>query len=121
MIPSTLARWPGVARFLRDLFGRDEAPPAVAPAPTRPYPWEAHYPAGLSWDFELAPKPLFAVLDEAVARYPERPCLDFLGRKSTYREIGRLVDRAAMGFQMLGVRRGEATVPVAQAAGAAGD
>jgi long-chain acyl-CoA synthetase len=107
MIPSVLARWPGGVRFLRDLFGPRMAPlPAIAPPPTRPYPWEAHYPAGLAWDFELAPKPLFSLLDEAVAHYPDRPCLDFLGRKSTYREIGRLVDRAAKGFQMLGVRRG---------------
>jgi long-chain acyl-CoA synthetase len=107
MVPTVLARWPGRVRFLRDLLGRWAAPtPAVEPAPTRPYPWEAHYPAGLAWDFELEPKPLFALLDEAVLCYPERPCLDFLGRKSTYREIGRLVDRAAKGFQMLGVRRG---------------
>jgi long-chain acyl-CoA synthetase len=107
MIPSVLARWTGPVRFLRDLFGRKQAPlPTFAPAPTRPYPWEAHYPSGLSWDFELEPKPLFAVLDDAVLRYPERPCLDFLGRKSNYREIGRLVDRAAKGFQMLGVRKG---------------
>jgi long-chain acyl-CoA synthetase len=106
MTPSVLARWPGPVRFLRDLFGRRPAPPTVEPALTRPYPWEAHYPAGLSWDFELEPRPLFALLDEAVLRYPERPCLDFLGRKSSYREIGRLVDRAAKGFQMLGVRKG---------------
>ncbi|MGH6918276.1 MAG: long-chain-fatty-acid--CoA ligase [Geminicoccaceae bacterium] len=107
MIPSALARWPGPVRFLRDLFGRTAAPlPTGEPAPTRPYPWEAHYPAGLSWDFELEPKPLFSVLDEAIAQFPERPCLDFLGRKSTYKEIGRLVDRAARGFQMLGVRKG---------------
>ena len=61
MIPSVLARWPGGVRFLRDLFGRRAAPvPTIAPAPTRPYPWEAHYPDGLSWDFELEPKPLFS-------------------------------------------------------------
>jgi long-chain acyl-CoA synthetase len=107
MVPTVLARWPGRVRFLRDLFGRWAAPtPAPLPAPTRPYPWEAHYPSGLAWDFELEAKPLFALLDEAVLRYPERPCLDFLGRKSSYREIGRLVDRAAKGFQMMGVRRG---------------
>jgi long-chain acyl-CoA synthetase len=107
MIPSVLARWPDRLGRLRDLFGRRTAPlPTIEPVPTRPYPWEAHYPRGLSWDFDLEPKPLFTVLEEAVARYPDRPCLDFLGRKSTYKEIGRLVDHAAKGFQMLGVRRG---------------
>jgi long-chain acyl-CoA synthetase len=108
MMGSALARWPGSLRFLRELLGRGTAPPPVIPPPpARPYPWEAHYPAELSWDFQLEPKPLFSVLDEAVARYPDRPCLDFLGRKSSYKEIGRLVDRAAKGFQMLGVRKGD--------------
>jgi long-chain acyl-CoA synthetase len=107
MIPSVLARWPGPVRILRDLFGRAPALlPPTEPAPSRPYPWEAHYPSGLAWDFELEPKPLFTVLDEAIGRFPDRPCLDFLGRKSTYKQVGRLVDRAAKGFQMLGVRRG---------------
>ncbi len=107
MIPSVLARWPGPVRILRDLFGRSPTLlPPTEPAPSRPYPWEAHYPSGLAWDLELEPKPLFTVLDEAIARFPDRPCLDFLGRKSTYKQVGRLVDRAAKGFQMLGVRRG---------------
>ena len=73
---------------------------------TRPYPWETNYPEGLDWDHDIAEKPLFAILDEAVARHGDRPCLDFLGRKSTYKEIGQLVDRAAKGFQALGVRKG---------------
>ncbi|MEM8948831.1 MAG: long-chain fatty acid--CoA ligase [Pseudomonadota bacterium] len=82
----------------------------VQPAPDvvleRPYPWEAHYPEGLTWDHKLADKPLFTLLDDAVARYGDRPCLDFLGRKSSYKEIGQLVDRAAKGFQALGVKKG---------------
>ena len=72
----------------------------------RPFPWEAHYPAGLAWDFAAEPRPLFTLLDDAVATFANRPCLDFLGRKSSYREIGQLVDRAAKGFQALGVGPG---------------
>ncbi|NJO38986.1 MAG: long-chain fatty acid--CoA ligase [Rhizobiales bacterium] len=72
----------------------------------RPFPWEANYPEGLGWDHLLPARPLFALLDEARERHADRPCLDFLGRKSTYREIGQLVDRAAKGFQALGVRKG---------------
>jgi long-chain acyl-CoA synthetase len=106
MILSAFARWPGPVQLLRDLLGREPPAPPAAPPLTRPYPWEAHYPEGLAWDLAPASKPLFALLDEAVARYPDRPCLDFLGRKSTYKEVGRLVERAAKGFQMLGVGRG---------------
>ena len=72
----------------------------------RPFPWEAHYPAGLAWDFAAEPRSLFTLLDDAVATFANRPCLDFLGRKSSYREIGQLVDRATKGFQALGVGPG---------------
>ncbi len=109
---SVLARWP--IRWLRlwDLIGAGPAAPSLAPEPpadvplVRPFPWEARYPAGLAWDFALEPRPLFTLLDDAVATFANRPCLDFLGRKSSYREIGQLVDRAAKGFQALGVGPG---------------
>ncbi len=113
MIAAVRARWSSSLKFLRGHFG--EPPPMVAvPAPelpadaplVRPFPWEAHYPEGLEWSFNALPRPLFALLDDACARFAERPCLDFLGRKSSYREIGQLVDRAAKGFQALGVGPG---------------
>ncbi len=105
MMASVLAGWPS---RLWDLLRRAEPPPVPAPdfVLDRPYPWEAHYPVGLDWAVELDAKPLFGLLDEAVATYADRPCLDFLGRKSTYKEIGQLVDRAAKGFQELGVAKG---------------
>jgi long-chain acyl-CoA synthetase len=105
-IASVVARWPTWLRFWtprREPVAPE--PPADFPL-TRPFPWETHYPAGLAWDLDLAPRPLFGLLDEAVAAWPNRRCLDFLGRKSSYKEIGELVDRAAKGFQALGVRQG---------------
>jgi long-chain acyl-CoA synthetase len=83
------------------------APEAEPDAPlTRPFPWETHYPDGLAWPFDIAPRPLYSLLDDAATTYAERPCLDFLGRKSSYREIAQLVERAAKGFQALGVGPG---------------
>ncbi|MDH3658918.1 MAG: long-chain fatty acid--CoA ligase [Alphaproteobacteria bacterium] len=105
VIAQTLSR---LDRLMRRLRGPEEE--AVSPpediALARPYPWEANYPDRLSWDQKLAEKPLFALLDDAVALHGERPCLDFLSRKSTYNEIGQQVDRAAKGFQALGVKKG---------------
>ena len=51
--------------------------------------------------------PVPALLDHAVAHYPQRPALEYLGRRWTYQELGRLVDRAARGLQDLGLRRGD--------------
>ncbi|MDH5748200.1 MAG: long-chain fatty acid--CoA ligase [Rhodospirillales bacterium] len=42
----------------------------------------------------------------AVARYGDRPCIDFLDKIYSYDEIGELVRRAAKGFQTLGVGKG---------------
>ena len=52
-------------------------------------------------------RPVYAILDETVARMPGRPCLDFLGQVNSYGEIGDRVTRAAKGFQNLGVRKGD--------------
>jgi len=72
----------------------------------RPYPWESAYPEGVTWHLDIAAKPVTAILDDAIARFPERPCLQFYGRKYTYTEVGDLVARAARGFQDLGVGPG---------------
>jgi len=45
-------------------------------------------------------------LDDAVEGFGDRPCLDFLGKVSTYHEIGDLVRRAAKGMAALGVGPG---------------
>ena len=55
---------------------------------------------------DIAPIPLWDLFDQAVGRYADKPCLDFLGRGWTYRQVGRLVDRAAAGLQALGVGDG---------------
>ena len=61
---------------------------------------------GASAPGAIEPRPATALLDAAVARFSKRPCIDFLGRRWTYGEIGDLVDRAAAGFRRLGVRAG---------------
>jgi long-chain acyl-CoA synthetase len=69
-------------------------------------PWLVSYPANVDWSAEIPLKPLYALMDEAVERYANRPCIDFLDKRYSYREIGDLVNRAAKGLLKLGVRRG---------------
>lgn len=72
----------------------------------RARPWLRAYPPGVAWDMDLPPATLVSIFEEAVARFGPRPCLDFLGRKWSYAEIGRLVARAAAGFRRLGAGAG---------------
>ena len=54
----------------------------------------------------LEARPLFSLLDDAIASYPDHRCIDFLGRRYDYRSVGDLVAKAARGLQRLGVRKG---------------
>lgn len=70
------------------------------------YPWLKNYPAGVDWYKVIEPQPLWLLLDQAVAKHPQRPCTYFLGKRLTYKEIGDFVERAAAGLQRLGVKKG---------------
>lgn len=70
------------------------------------WPWLKAYPPGIDWRARFPEQPLYQLLEDSVARFGDRPCLDFLGKPYSYAEIGRLVRRAAKGLAALGVRRG---------------
>jgi long-chain acyl-CoA synthetase len=78
----------------------------VAAGQASTYPWLRSYPPDIDWGAEIGVKPLHMLLDDAVARFADRPCIDFLGRRYVYAEIGRLVNRAAKGLRALGVGPG---------------
>jgi long-chain acyl-CoA synthetase len=82
---------------MQDVQARQRVPDA---------PWLASYPPEVDWSADFPAMPLWDLFDQAVSRYADRPCLDFLGRGWTYEQIGRLVDRAAVGLQALGVGAG---------------
>src|ERR1700678_3814849 len=54
----------------------------------------------------LTPISLPDLLEQAGTSFADRPAIDFFGRKFTYAELSRRVDRAALGFQNIGVKRG---------------
>ena len=68
--------------------------------------WEKSYPPGVSWDLEPPLKTTYALLDEAVAEYGKNNALDFMDKKVNYEDLGDMVERAAKGFQELGVGKG---------------
>ena len=81
------------------------APDQDQPAPSRP-PWAAQYPRDVDWLLDIPVRPVHALLDDAVAAFAARPFLDFFGRRQTYAQAARLIAKAALGFQRLGVRKG---------------
>ncbi len=86
-------------------MSNDEAPAAAAEVASGKL-FQNSYPDGVSWDFDVSAEPLTAILDRAVARWPDGNMTDFLGARLTYREVNDLVNRAAKGLQELGVEKG---------------
>src|SRR5262249_1720201 len=97
----------GLAYIVAYFKGRHPADLSDLKPPVDRYPWEAVYPEDLDWRAEIPVKPHHAALDEAVAKFPDNGCVEFLGKKYSYREIGRLVDRAAKSFQELEIGKGD--------------
>jgi long-chain acyl-CoA synthetase len=69
-------------------------------------PWIKSYPDGVSWNAEIPVGPVDGILDRAVSCWPDKPAIEFLGSRTSYRELANRVARAAKGFQALGVRPG---------------
>ena len=70
------------------------------------HPWEKSYPENVDWNAPLPTGALQRLLDDAVARFGDRPAIDFMDRITSYRSLGDQANRAAEGFQKLGVGKG---------------
>src|SRR5678816_4323689 len=70
------------------------------------HPWIKSYPEGVRWDIDIVPTAVQKILDDSAAKWADRPALDFMGRRSTYRELKSLSHRATKGLQALGVGPG---------------
>jgi len=69
-------------------------------------PWIASYPPGVNWDAHLDLSAVQDILTRAAEQWPNNPAVDFMGRRLSYGELDTLVNKAAKGFQTLGVRPG---------------
>src|ERR1700746_3238287 len=69
-------------------------------------PWLKSYPPGARWDAPIEFCPVQSILDTAAERFDPLPALQFMDRRISYAELDALANRAAAGFQKLGVRPG---------------
>jgi long-chain acyl-CoA synthetase len=70
------------------------------------YPWLKHYPSDVDWAAPLHAKPVFALLEESAALFPEHDCIEFQDKRLTYTEVKALSDRAAKGLIEAGFQPG---------------
>jgi long-chain acyl-CoA synthetase len=82
----------------------------AAAQPGRPWserPWKSSYGPGVPADLVLPKGSLVDLLDQSVRRYGSKTALEFFGAGTSYRELGKLISRAAGGLKKLGVKAGD--------------
>jgi long-chain acyl-CoA synthetase len=75
-------------------------------AQTPQMPWLDHYPPGINWAGDIEPQSLVALFDESVQNNGNRPCIDFFGAVTRYRDLGHDVARLTAALQRRGIGRG---------------
>jgi long-chain acyl-CoA synthetase len=69
-------------------------------------PWLKSYPPGVRWDAPLELSSVQSVLEASAQRFGPLPALQFMDKRISYAELEALANRAAAGFQRLGVGPG---------------
>lgn len=77
------------------------------PAASPVQPWQAHYAHPAPWDTTFPPLTVPQMFADSVARFADRPLVDFMGRSFSYAEIAQDANAFAAGLQALGVAKGD--------------
>jgi long-chain acyl-CoA synthetase len=71
-------------------------------------PWFSSWPGDVPRSLEPYPEiSIYSMLEEAVARFPDRPATAFFGKRLTYRQLAAQVRRCAAMLAGLGVAKGD--------------
>ncbi|MEO8283778.1 MAG: long-chain-fatty-acid--CoA ligase [Pseudarthrobacter sp.] len=82
----------------------------AAARPGQPWserPWTGSYGPGVPVDLVLPQGSLVDLMDKSVRRYGAKTAIEFFGAHTSYRELGKLISRAAAGLKKLGVKAGD--------------
>ncbi|RYE55882.1 MAG: long-chain fatty acid--CoA ligase, partial [Rhizobiaceae bacterium] len=70
-------------------------------------PWVNRYPPGIAWDVPIDTTPMHEQVLRACAERPDADALDFLGKKTRFRDLERQINAFAGALQQqLGVKKG---------------
>ena len=72
-----------------------------------PKPWLAHYDEGVLPEVPVFDKPLYNLLDEAAARYPQRAAVIFQNTRISYTQLLHQAEMFAAALRLMGVNPGD--------------
>ncbi len=71
------------------------------------HPWVDHYPEGIDWATPINITPVAERVLDICKSHPNLVAMDFMGRRTRYRELARRIDKLSGAVQQkLGVRKG---------------
>ena len=70
-------------------------------------PWTANYEPGVPHDYQPDHLTLVDLLKRTAQRFPDRVAMEFLGRRTTYRQLWQEAGRLATALQGMGLQPGE--------------
>lgn len=70
-------------------------------------PWFKNWPEGVPKSIDYPRVPLSSLLEETAREFPDRDAIIFLGKKISYRELNRLVNKFATALYNMGIRKGD--------------
>ena len=71
------------------------------------HPWVDHYPEGIDWATPIDITPVTERFFATAAAMPDRIAMDFMGKRTSYRDAVRTVEKLSAALQnQLGVRKG---------------
>lgn len=71
------------------------------------FPWIKSYTDNLDWDLPIPDQPVYSMMDHTIVAHGNRPAFDFLGKKTTWNEMGHAVNRLAGALQAMGLKKGQ--------------
>ncbi|MDD9911462.1 MAG: long-chain fatty acid--CoA ligase [Alphaproteobacteria bacterium] len=69
--------------------------------------WLDAYPPDVPIELAIKNRPAYQLFEDSAQSFPNRPCLNFLGKKQTYAEVQEQIDRFAAALQQQGFQKGE--------------
>ncbi len=77
---------------------------SASPQPNRP--WDKNYPVDIHWDDDVPVSTMVKVFEDSVKKNGDKPCLSFMGKQLTFKEVDELSTKFAKSLQDQGIGKG---------------
>lgn len=71
------------------------------------FPFAKHYPSYVKYDEKIEPRPVYEILAQSAAKYPNHAAIDFLDKIITFKELEKLVNDFARYLVSSGLKKGQ--------------